>query len=401
MKYLKKSFIGMALSLVLSVILFIPALADDGRTLRVDNLSEAIPDADRDSFPANLHVLPGNRLFVVSERLAIYDLATLEELVSIPIPVPYDGDFDYSVMDRVHPLEKGFVWMTERPDGAGFSDFFYYEFDDRLAIREETILNQRLPQEIGSFIPDYRSLEIAPDGSAWYYYGLADVSGLYRFRLDSDENRLILRTDPVFNDELRSIIKTRIINNGKTMLLKAGRSGENFTGIPEGVLATVDPNGDNLKIFEPEAIGESFALTATGYLDAIPQTSPVALAIPADPPPADSNAYELPPAETIYAWNVETDEIAAIPLRFPGEDGNVRLSGNGTYLASVGSEDPYGEIHTVYIRVYDAASGETLLNHELPDINGYAKILGIDEETRSVAAACRQAGSIWLIRIPF
>ena len=401
MKYLKKSFIGMALSLVLSVTLFIPALADDGRALRVDNLSEAIPDADRDSFPANLHVLPGNRLFVVSDRLAIYDLATLEELVSIPIPVPYDGKFDYSVMDRVQALEDGFVWMTERPDGAGFADFFYYEFDDRLAIREETILNQRLPQEIGSFIPDYRSLEIAPDGSAWYYYGLADVSGLYRFRLDSDENSLILRTDPVFNDELRSIISARIVNNGKTVLLKAGRSDENFTGIPEGVLATVDPNGDNLKILEPEAIGESFALTATDYLDAIPQTSPVVLAIPADPPPADPNEYELPPAKTIYAWNVETDAIAAIPLRFPGEDGSVRLSGNGTYLASVGSEDPYGEIHTVHIRVYDAASGETLLNHELPDVNGYAKILGVDEETRSVAAACRQAGSIRLIRIPF
>lgn len=399
---LVKSFFRMTFGFVLSVILTFSVCADNSSSLiSVENLSETIPDADRYSFPANLHVLPGNRLLVVSDRLTLYDLATLEETVSIPIPVPYDGKFDYSVMDRVQALTDGFIWITERPDGSGFSDFFYYEFDDRLAVREETVLNQRLPQEIGSFIPDYRSLEIAPDGSAWYYYGLADVSGLYRFRLESDENSLILRTDPIFDDELRSIVSVRIVNNGKTVLLKAGRSGENFTGFPEGVLATVDLNGEKLRILEPESIADSFVLTSMSYLSAIPQTSPVALAIPEDPPPANPTTFQLPPVKTIYAWNVESDVISAIRLGFPGEDGSVRLSNSGKFLASVGSEDPYGENHTDFICVYDVPTGETLLKYELADINGYAKILDIDEKTRIVAAAYRQAGAIWLIRIPF
>lgn len=397
-----KIFFGMTLGLVLSVILTFSVRAEDGSSrISVINLSEAIPDADRDSFPANLHVLPGGRLFVVSDRLTLYDLATLEETASIPIPVPYAGKFDYSVMDRVQALNDGFVWITERPNGSGFADFFYYEFDDSLAVREETVLNGRFPPEIGGLIPDYRSLEIVPDGSAWYYFGLADVPGLYRYHLESDKNSVILRTDPIFDDELRSIVSVRIVNDGKTVLLKAGRSSEIFTGIPEGVLATVDLNGKKLRILEPESIAYSFVLTSMSYLGAIPQTSPVVLAIPENPPPADPNTFQLPPTKTIYAWNVETDEISAIPLGFPGEDVRVRLSSGGKYLASVGSEDPYGENHTVFIRVYNVSAGEILLNYELAEVNGYAKILDIDEKTRIVAAAYRQAGAIWLIRISF
>ena len=86
---LVKSFFRMTLGLVLSVILTFSVRAEDGSSrISVINLSEAIPDADRDSFPANLHVLPGDRLFVVSDRLTLYDLATLEETVCIPVSPP-------------------------------------------------------------------------------------------------------------------------------------------------------------------------------------------------------------------------------------------------------------------------------------------------------------------------
>lgn len=401
MKYLKKSFIGMALSLVLSVILFIPALADDGRALRVDNLSEAIPDADRDSFPANLHVLPGNRLFVVSERLAIYDLATLEELVSIPIPVPYDGKFDYSVMDRIQPLKEGFVWITERPDGGNFSNFFYYHFDDQLNILEETVLNERLPQSGASFVPDYRSLDIHPNGKEWYYYGTGDSSGLYKFHLDTNENSLVYRTGRVYGSDPDTIHSIRLIDNGKTVLMKTGRYGEESFGVPEYLLATINPDGTDLKVFESETFSDSFNLSASAYFGAIPPTAPVALAIPKDPTQEDPENYVLPPAKTVFVRSVENGEISEIPLNFSGEDGTVKLSESGAYLASIGSEDPYGEIHTIYIRVYDVLSGENLLNYELSDIGGYAKIINVSEVTRQIYAAYRQADSIYLIGITF
>lgn len=403
MKPLKriKLFTMMTIAFAAIAIIFQPTLAvEELSNDMARDLSALFPNTPRPLTVGSIHFLNQNRLLVVTDRLTIVDLDTMEKAAEIPNPIPNDEAFDFSVLDRVYRLRSGFIWITERSND-GQVVFYYYEFDDKLNVLREFEMVEKNPADSAEVFPDYRTMDITPDGKEIYYFGFGTTSGLYRQNLDTDKNTLLYAT--THDASLNTLDEIWLVNGGATIVFRRSDwiVGPNFE--TEKRFGTIAADGTNLSLKETSFIEENLALLhRTDVFKRQPASSPVVLVIPDDPQTTSMEEKMALPPKTIYAWNVLTDEVIPIPLQRTLEDYGAVLSESGRFIATAVFEAE-GEVGgKVVFRLYNAADGTLRNQFELRNQSEAQSLkIAISENEGLIRAVFNDTKNVRTIAIPF
>lgn len=399
-KHLHKITMSLTIALAAIVVISFSAFAaEEIQDSMVRDLSALFPNAPRPLVHETIHFLNHNRLLVVTDRLTIVDLETMEKVAEISNPVPNDESFDFSVMDRVYQLQSGFSYITERSDNGNLLQY-YFQFDDELNVVREFMMSDKKPEVPESFVPDYATMDVSPDGKDIYYFGFAMTSGLYRLNLDTDEHTLLYAT--THDASLNTLLEIWLINDGKTILFEQSDwvGGPNFES--ERRLGTIAADGTNLVLKEPNFIEEIRSSThRVSAPERQPDTSPIFLFVPEDPQTETIDAYIALPPKTVYAWNVLTDEVTPIPLQRSHEDQSAVLSESGRFVATAAYEAESDTGGKVVFRVYDTMTGAIANQFELlnQSESPFLKV-AISEKERMIRGILENMQGVQVVEIP-
>lgn len=381
----------------------------------IQSLASLIPTPQiPEAFIFSIDYLTDHRIFVVSDRIQIIDLASMKVIEETEFPESIQGDWDkYTLSHRVQPLEKGVAWLVQKvPWGSSdiVPDCFYFQFDDELNLVREFKLNDVLPPAAISIY----LLNPSRDGSSFIYLGYkpdeTDISLLNgKIPLDPESDKVLYKTEMGNSEKFSWLSNIHLINNGKTVFFVGGNPNLNPLSTPtKYVYGAIGSDGNGLKVLDPNTLANPYEFyQVSDSHGKIPQTSPIALLIPEDPFPAlpenpDDYVFTVPPLKSAYAWNVETGAVTEIPFQVPMEDGNAVLSESGSFLATATADDPLTEINSFTVRLYNTATGEMILSQQVVDlIKGGIIKLGVSEAEKAVKITYFNDSEIFFSELPF